>query len=480
MKNSIGKMIAKKLPVILLPISILLLPPSLLAQSPPDFRAARDEAVQNLQAMIRIDTSNPPGNETKLAEYLKGILDKEGIASEIIALEPSRGNLVARIKGNGKKKPLLLMGHEDTVGIQKDKWTVDPFAGLIQDGYLYGRGAQDDKGGLAPMLQVLLLIHRQKLPLDRDIIFLAEAGEEGGDPVGIDYLTEKHWPKIESELALNEGGSVHVQENKVQYVGVQTGEKVPRGIKLVAQGVSGHGSMPRMDNPVWHLATAVAKVGEYQPPMRLNETTRVFFERLAKISPPDEAFLFTHLEDPAEGSKAQETLRRSKKASFLLFNSMLRNSISPNIVQGGFRMNVIPTEAEARLDVRLLPGEDREQLMKDLRQLINDPAVEVLPDDWTTFPASPASRLDSDLFRALEKAQSSVYPDAVTLPLMSTGATDSARLRIKGVQAYGVGPASTDEDEERVHGNDERIAIEGLDKFIEYLYRAVVEVAGAR
>ena len=157
----------------------LLIPFSLAGQGTPDFRPARDEAVRTLQALIRIDTSNPPGNETKLAEYLKGILDKEGIASEIIAAEPGRGNLIARIKGNGRKQPLLLMGHSDTVGVEKEKWTVDAFAGLIKDGFVYGRGALDDKSGVAGMLQAFLMIHRRRLPLDRDIIFLAEAGANG-------------------------------------------------------------------------------------------------------------------------------------------------------------------------------------------------------------------------------------------------------------------------------------------------------------
>jgi acetylornithine deacetylase/succinyl-diaminopimelate desuccinylase-like protein len=324
------------------------------------------------------------------------------------------------------------------------------------------------------------MLHRQKLPLDRDIIFLAEAGEESQEDVGISFLIEKHWPKIESEFALNEGAEIIEHDGKVQFVSVQTGEKIPRGIKLVARGVSGHGSMPRMDNPVLRLAAAIAKVGEYQPPMRLSESTRVFFERLAKISPPDEAFLFTHLEDPAIGPLVQETLRRSKKPSFLLYNSMLRNSVSPNIIKGGFRMNVIPTEAEASLDARLLPGEDREQLMSELRRLINDPAVQVLPEDWATNPASPASPLDSAMFQALEKAQTILFPGAVTLPMMSTGGTDAAHLRAKGVPSYGIGPVVTEEDGSRMHGNDERLAVEGLGKFVEFLYRAVVEVAAAR
>lgn len=459
-------------------VLILLVFVPLQAQAPlPDFAKAQEAAVQTLQALVRIDTSNPPGNESKVAEYLKAILDQDGIASEIVALEPGRGNLIARIKGSGKKKPLLLMGHEDVVGVERDKWTVDPFAGVIKDGYLYGRGAMDDKGGLAPMFEVFRLLNRQKARLDRDVIFLAEAGEEGGPPVGIEFLIEKYWPKIEAEFVLNEGGGIHLRENKVQYVGVQTGEKNPRGIKLVAKGISGHGSMPRMDNPIWHLAMALAKIGDYQPPMRLTETTRIFFQRLAKISPPDEAFLFTHLEDPGIGQMVQETLRRSKNASFLLYNSMLRDSISPNMIKGGIKVNIIPAEAEAMLDVRLLPGAQRDHLIQDLRQLINDPAVEILAEDWNSIPPSPTSDLNTEMFHALEKTQAAMFPDAVTLPLMSTGGTDSAPLRAKGVQAYGIGSATSDEDEERLHGNDERLSIEALGKFVEYVYRAVTEVS---
>jgi len=407
---------------------------------------------------------------------VKGILDKEGIASEIVAAEPSRGNLIARIratKNNGAKKPLLLMGHEDVVPVEPDKWTVEPFDGLIKDGYIYGRGSRDDKSGVAAMLQVFLMLHRQKVALDRDVIFLAEASEETGGPVGISYVVDQHWPKIEAEFALNEGGATHIRGGKVDYVGVQTAEKTPRGIRLVAHGFSGHGSVPRMDNPIVHLAAALEKVGNYQPPLRLNETTRVFFQRLAKVSPPEEAFIFSHLEDPAMGPIVQETLRRSTNRTLLTYNSMLRTSISPNVIKGGIKENVIPAEAEALLDVRLAPGDDREQVMAELRRIIADPAVEVLPHDWAGFAASPVSRLDTEMFRALEKAQAAVFPGAATLPEMGTGATDSALVRSKGVQAFGVGAAGTDQD-------DERVSVDAMGKFVQFLYQAVVDVAGAK
>lgn len=258
----------------------------------PDFAQAGDQAVQILQGLIRLDTSNPPGHETVAAQYLKKLLEREGIPAKIYEMVEGRGNVVARIKGNGSKKPLLLMGHIDVVGVEREKWSVDPFAGVIKDGYLWGRGSQDDKGMTVVALQVVLMLERRGVELDRDVIFLAEAGEEGTPRVGINYMVEQHWDEIAAEFALNEGGRIWAKNGRVGSVAVATTEKVPRGMRLVARGTSGHGSRPRPDNPIVHLAAAVAKFGTWQPQMRLNETTREYFRRMAEISPADRAFLY--------------------------------------------------------------------------------------------------------------------------------------------------------------------------------------------
>src|SRR5262245_28008704 len=445
------------------------------AQTAPSANPAawRDETIQILTELVKIDTSNPPGNEARAAEYIKGVLAKEGIESEIVESAPGRGSLIARLKGNGKKRPLLLMGHLDVVGVERDKWTVDPFVALIKDGYLYGRGSSDDKGMVAGNLEVFLQLHRLKVPLDRDVIFLAEAGEEGTTQYGIDFLVEKHWDKIECEYALNEGGEFTLKDGKLFYAGVSTTEKVPRGLNLVAHGSSGHGSMPRPDNAVTHLAAAVAKIGNWQPPMRLNETTKAFFALLAEISPPAEAQLYRRVQDP----KVQQQLR----ATNIRLNSMLRTSIVPTIIRGGFRENVIPADAEATLDVRALPDENIDQLIETLRKLINDPEIKIEKRAaGQRRPAAAPSRIDSEMFKALERAQQKVFPGSATLPIMQTGATDSAQLREKGVQAYGISIPKTDEDTRRVHGNDERIPIEGVGKFVEYLYSAVVDIGGTK
>jgi acetylornithine deacetylase/succinyl-diaminopimelate desuccinylase-like protein len=355
----------------------------------PDFAAARAEAVRFLSDYIRVNTVNPPGNEARGAEYLKSILAREGIPSETFELVPGRGNLVARLKGNGSKKPVLIMGHIDTVPVERDKWTLDPFSGLVRDGFVYGRGAVDDKKDGIAGLEVLLLLHRLKIKLDRDVIFLAEAGEESSTQVGIDFMVEKHWDKIAAEFSLAEGGSMVEEGGTVKRVVVTASEKLSRNMKLVAHGISAHGSVPRADNPLVHLSAALVKLAAWRPPMRLNDVTRTYFSRLSTVSPPDEAYLYTHLEDPAVVEKI-----RVKSPQL---DALLRATISPTIVQGGIRDNIIPATAEATLMIRPLPDQDIPALMREMRAVIDDPAVELLPA-WGTRPPAPASGLNTAMF----------------------------------------------------------------------------------
>ena len=452
---------------LLLVFTVFLAEPYVCGAAAPDFRAAREEAVRFLSEYLRIDTVNPPGNETRGAEYLKSILAREGIASEIFELVPGRGNLVARLKGNGAKKPLLIMGHIDTVGVEREKWTVDPFGGVIRDGFIYGRGASDDKKMGAAGVEVLLLLHRLKVPLDRDVIFLAEAGEESSTKFGIDFMVERHWDKIAAEFSMAEGGHMVKRGANVTQVVVTAAEKLSRNMKVLARGVSAHGSIPRADNPLLRLSVALAKLAEWRQPMRLNEVTRAYFSRLAAISPPEEAFLYTHLEDPGVAEKL-----RAKSPEL---DALLRVTITPTIVQGGFRDNVIPATAEATLMVRPLPDEDVPALVKRMRDLIDDPAVDVVPA-WGSRPAAAPSGLNTEMFLALERVQKRLFPEAVTLPAMTAGTTDSAQLRAKGVHAYGIGTFGAS----AAHGNDERISVEGLGTLVEFLYSAVVEIAATK
>ena len=448
-----------------------------LAAAPaPDLDVAQREVVETLKDFIRVKTFSPPGNETTAAKFLQAILAKEGIASEILEKEAGRGNLIARLKGNGKKRPIILMGHLDTVGVERDKWTLDPFEPMEKDGYLYGRGTTDDKTSATVFLEVIRQLHRLKVPLDRDVIFVAEAAEETSAALGIEFLVAQHWDKIDAEFALNEGGITLKENGRVKYVGVSAAEKVPRRLFLSTAGVSGHGSRPRPDNAIVHLAAAVAKVGAWQPPLRFNEITRTYFQRLAQISAPGDAWIYTHLDDPVLGAQAQEIVRRTN----FLHNSMLRTSISPTVIKGGFQANVIPADALATLDVRALPDEDMTAFVAAMRQVIDDPTVDIVVPGGVQRPATPPSPITSELFAAIERAQQKVFPGAATLPQMDAFATDSAQLRAKGVQAYGLSPVTTAEDNSRMHGNDERIEIAGLKGFFELVWTTVVDVAATK
>src|SRR5262245_2443024 len=269
---------------------LLLALPVRAAEPAVDWEKLRAETLAHYQAVVRINTSNPPGNETAVVHYLTDVLEREGIPYKIFAQEPSRANLVARLSGNGSKRPILIMGHTDTVGVQPEMWPVDPFGAVRKDGFIWGRGTTDNKDCVAAGLMLMLQLKRLRVPLDRDVIFLAEASEESsGVNVGIEYMVKEHWPEIDAEFALAEGGFVHSENGRVRFVEIAATEKVPQRAKLVATGTSGHGSRPRRDNAIVHLSTAVSRIGNWEPPMRLNDITRTFFERLATIRPPEEA-----------------------------------------------------------------------------------------------------------------------------------------------------------------------------------------------
>src|SRR6185436_15457984 len=453
-----------------------------LAQAPaqPDWAKLQDETMQHYQALLRIDTRNPPGNETAVAEYVKGVFEKEGIPAQIVGSDPKRSNVVARLKGNGKKKPLLIMGHSDTVTTDDKKWTQPPFGAVRDGGYIYGRGTVDDKDNLVSGLMTMVLLKRLNVPLDRDVIFLSEAGEEGSSGIGIGYLVKDHFPLIDAEYCIAEGGGVVRIGGEVKFATVQTLEKIPRGIELVSRGISGHGSVPLKSNAIVHLAAAVARVGEWRPEVRFNETTGSYFRKLATVSPPEVAKIYRDVlsSDPKVQRAADDWLLENEPRH----SSMLRTSVSPNIFNGGYRSNVIPSEAKATLDVRALPDEDPAKFLEQVKRVVNDPAVEVRFTGQNERPATAPPRLDSDVYKALDAAGTHVY-NTITLPTMSTGATDMAQLRAKGVQCYGIGSATDFEDPPKgfgAHSDQERILESELHRFVRYNWEVVTAVAGAR
>jgi acetylornithine deacetylase/succinyl-diaminopimelate desuccinylase-like protein len=338
-----------------------------------DEAAIDEEAMWHFQALVRMDTSDPPGNEEPAVEYLKRVLETDGIETKIFALDPKRPNLVARLKGDGTRRPLLIMAHTDVVNVDPAKWKHGPFSATREGGYVYGRGTVDDKDNVTAVLMTMLLLKRNNVPLERDVIFLAESGEEGNVQYGIEFMVHEHMTEIDAEFCIAEGGRIVRTGGKIQYGSVQTTEKIPNRIRLTARGVAGHGSIPLRTNAVVHLAKAIAKVADWQTPMRLNETTRTFFERLAAISPPGDAARYRSVLRGDESGSAQEYFAEKEPR----MNSTLRTSISPNMISGGYRVNVIPSEVEATLDIRSLPDEDMPRFLDQLRKIIDDPAVEV-------------------------------------------------------------------------------------------------------
>jgi len=463
-------------------IGITLASVTVFAQTPklPDWKALEDETMRHYQAVLRLDTRNPPGNEHIVAEYVKQVLDKEGIPSQIVGSDMKRPNLIARLKGNGKKRPLLIMGHSDVVTIDEAKWKFPAFSATREGGYVYGRGTVDDKDNLTASLMTVLLLKRLNVALDRDVIFVSESGEEGSSGIGIGYLVRDHFPAIDAEYCLAEGGGVTRIGGQVKFATVQTLEKIPRGIELVAHGISGHGSVPLKSNAIVHLAGAVAKIGDWRPDIRFNETTGTYFRKLAAISPPEVAKYYRDVlsTDPKTQKAADDWLFENEPRH----SSMLRTSVSPNIFQGGYRSNVIPSEAKATLDVRALPDEDPAKFLAQVKQVINDPAVDVRFTGQNERQAGPDARLDSEAYKALEAAGTRIY-NVQTLPTMSTGATDMAQLRVKGVQCFGIGPATDFEDPPKgfgAHSDQERLLESELHRFVRYTWEIVYDLARSK
>ena len=442
-----------------------------------DWDAVGREAVDHLVELVKIPSVNPPGNETEVAEYVGAVLAAEGIESRLYALDPERANLVARLEGNGSKEPILIMGHTDVVGVQPDKWYADPFSGMRQDGYIYGRGTLDDKDNVAAGMMVMILLKRLGVELDRDVIFLAESGEEGTPDVGINFMVEKHWDAIAAEYCIAEGGQGVIRNGKVHTFGVETTEKMPRRVTLVARGTPGHGSIPRLDNAVMILSNAVARAAAWQTEMRLNETTETYFRRMAAVAPPEEAVLYANVANPEMTAEIQQQFLET----FPYHYSILRTSVVPTVIDAGFRRNVIPSEASAILDIRMLPDEDVQGFYEDLAAVIDDPRVEIVPEPIYR-PAAPPSEIDNEMFQTLERVAVEMYPEATVLPIMSTGATDMAQVRARGVQSYGIGPARTIEEINSgfgAHGDNERVEEKAFVSMVEYLWRVVLEMAAS-
>jgi acetylornithine deacetylase/succinyl-diaminopimelate desuccinylase-like protein len=361
----------------------------------------------------------------------------------------------------------------DVVGVDRSRWTVDPFAGVLKDGYLYGRGAVDDKGMLAANLAAFVSLKRANARLNRDVIFLATCDEEGFGDASIKILIAKNWDKFAAGFAINEGGVVIEKSGKVLYTAVQASEKVTYNVDVVARGTSGHASIPLKDNPIAHLAAAIDKISGYSAPVHLTAVTRRYFEGIAPLEDDEIGKWVRSLDTADRGEHAARVISDANPA----WNAMLRDTISPTMLNAGVRANVIPAEARATLNVRLLPGDTIDALLGQLNKLVNDPQVK-FEIQQNAGLAAPTSSLENDFYNSLVKSAAQEFGGAPVLPYQSTWGTDSAQLRLHNVQAYGLVPFPlTEEDLKRMHGNDERIPVAAFSKGVNMMVRIVNDFA---
>jgi acetylornithine deacetylase/succinyl-diaminopimelate desuccinylase-like protein len=436
-----------------------------------DWNQLLKEAVHYLQEYIQIQTVNPPGNEVEGAKFLRKILDAESIPSQLFEPSPGRGNLLATLKGSGKKRPILLLNHIDVVPAEKEHWEIDPFAGIIKDGYLYGRGALDDKSMGIVETMVLLILKRERIPLERDIVFFASADEETGGGWGVEWAMENIFSLKESEYALNEGGHVLLDESgKPNRYEISNGQKLLFQLRLKAKGTSGHASRPLPDNPNVKLVHALERVTKWETPYNILPMVKEYFSRIASKQPPDERKFFEDIEKGLRHPPFSTQL-----SSNPIYNAMLRDTISLTILQGGNKVNVIPSESMATLDCRLIPGSSKENFLKEMKSRLGDEIdIEVISES----PSLPISSLDTDLLRTIQKFAARNDPGCPVVPLLLSGATDGRFLREKGVITYDFCPFRLTEKELlKVHGNNERIALENLKFGMKMMVDILEEVA---
>lgn len=444
----------------------------------PDWSAAGRETVSRLQDLIRFDTTNPPGNELPLARYLDSALRAEGVETTLFEPDINRAALIGRIRGTGAARPVILLAHMDVVGVERAKWSCDPFAAEVRDGYVYGRGAIDDKGMLAANLMTMLLLQRELqrtgTKLSRDVIFVATSDEEAGGEWGMGWLVDRHRDLLDAEFALNEGGRTRIIEGGQTYLAVQAAEKISHVVTVTAQGSAGHAAIPLEDNAIFSLGRALEKLSRYSEPVILTVITRQFFARLAEVWPnPIEkrAMLDVVSVDEATVERGAVVLSRTP-----VFNAVLRNGISPAVVEGGRQYNVIPASAGAVLNVRTLPGQSIDLVVERLRAVANIPNVTV--EITQRGEEAPASDPDSAMFAAISATALELNPEIAVVPYLSTGVTDSARLRRIGVKAYGVLPFPMQQaDEERMHGHDERVPVQSLHFGTRLIHDTIARIA---
>ncbi|HTC47307.1 MAG TPA: M20/M25/M40 family metallo-hydrolase [Candidatus Aquilonibacter sp.] len=436
-----------------------------------------DLALAWMQQYLRIDTTNPPGHEMRAVSFYKQILDQEGIENRAFEYTPERGDLWARLPHTTTeaKKPIILLNHMDVVTSDAAHWKVPPFSGEIKSGWLWGRGAQDMKDEGLAQLVVMVMLKREKVELDRDVIFLAVADEEA-DGTGTDWFIAHQRDLLgNAEFLINEGGENLLENGRVKYVGVDVGEKTTFWLHVVAHGRPGHASRPIPDSAPNRLIHALNRILAYQTPLKVLPVVEEFLREMAPYEPPEEAREYRNIRKEVEDKKFQQEVAKDESLNFLL-----RDTISLTMMGGSEQTNVIPPEAWANLDVRILPGGDPKDLMEQIRKVVNDPNVTVEPLN-AEFREANYSPTNTALYEAIRKVSAKYFPGTPVVPHITSGYTENQRYRPLGIQAYGFNPyAATEEEGNTEHGNDERIRVEEVRRGPRILFDVVTSVAGEK
>jgi acetylornithine deacetylase/succinyl-diaminopimelate desuccinylase-like protein len=433
-----------------------------------------DLALTWMQEYLRIDTTNPPGHEMRAVDFYKRILDQEGIQNRVFEYTSGRGDLWARLPHTTAeaKRPIILLNHMDVVTSDAAHWNVPPFSGEIKDGWLWGRGAQDMKDEGLAQLVVMVMLKREKVELDRDVIFLAVADEEAGG-TGTDWFIANQRDLLgNAEFLINEGGENLLENGKVKYVGVDVGEKTTFWLHVVAHGRPGHASRPIPDSAPNRLVRALNRILAYHTPLTVLPVVEEFLREMAPYEPPEEAARYRNIRKAVEDRKFQQDVEKDESLNFLL-----RDTISLTMMGGSEQTNVIPPEAWANLDVRILPGGDPKALLEQIRRVVDDPNVTVEPLN-AEFRQANYSPTNTALYDAIRKVSAKYFPGTPVVPHITSGYTENQRYRPLGINAYGFCPfTATEEEGNTEHGNDERIRVEEVRRGPRVLFDVVAAVA---
>ena len=436
-----------------------------------DWPRYQDMAVELMQQYLRVNTSNPPGNEIEAARFLKKIFDQHGIENEIFEYKPGRANIIARIKGNGSKRPIILLSHTDVVTAEPSAWEVEPFSGVIKNDSIYGRGALDMKGEGLLHLMTMILLKREGPALSRDVIFLGTADEEVDDEGSIWMIANKADLFKNAEYLLTEGGDNLLEGGSVKIVGVDVAEKAPFWLRLTATGLPGHGSRPVADSASNRLIRAMNRILDWETPIKLLPPVEQFFKDIAPLQSEPLRSQFANIAESLKNPAFVKTISSQREYNFLV-----RNTISITMLSGSKQTNVIPNTATCNLDVRLLPGEAPEDFLKALTAVIADPSIKI--ENVNRFKAPNSSPTNTELFSLIARKTKENYPSAVVTTKMLSGYTESQLFRQLGIIAYGWAPIyTTVEEDEGVHGNNERISLKNIRQGTRELYEVVRDIS---